>query len=139
MRRVEVLYWTITGAMMGFGLIGLMTIGFPFLIVGLVMAFIGLWKPGISRAWAALIGFGGLPALFFLSHMIDSARSAVNPYCNITGPNTGEINIPPEVSMVECSYSPASYYVMFAVFAAITLLGVCLGLLLRARSDTTAA
>ena len=29
--RTGVLYWVATGAVIGFGLIGLMTIGFPFL------------------------------------------------------------------------------------------------------------
>ena len=32
---------------------------------------------------------------------------------------------------VSCSFVPASYYVMFAVFAAVALLGVALGRLLR--------
>ncbi|HET7479996.1 MAG TPA: hypothetical protein VFJ72_10835, partial [Rubrobacteraceae bacterium] len=102
------------------------------------MALVGVWKPGISGVWAVLIGFGGLPALFFLSHMVDTARSAANPYCNNVGPNAGEITIPPGVRMVECSSIPASYYVMFAVFAGIMLLGVFLGFLRRARSHSTA-
>lgn len=138
MRWVGVLYWVVTGAIIGFGLIGLMTIGFPFLIIGLAMALVGIWKPGVSGVWAALVGFGGLPAMFFLSHMLDAARSAMNPYCNTTGPNAGAISITPEASAVDCSYIPTSYYVMFAIFAAITLLGVCLGLFLRARSRATA-
>lgn len=136
--RLRILYWIITGALMGFGLIGLMTIGAPFLIVGLVMAFVGIWKPGLSGAWTGLVGFGGLPALVFTIHLLDATRSASNPYCNNAGPRAGEISAPPDIGMVECTYVPASYYVMFAVFAAIALLGVCLGVLLRARPQATA-
>jgi hypothetical protein len=31
-----------TGAVMGFGVIGLMTIGFPFVVAGLVMVLVGV-------------------------------------------------------------------------------------------------
>jgi hypothetical protein len=73
---------------MGFGLIGLMTIGFPFVVVGLIMAVVGVWKPGIGGAWAILIGFGGLPALVFLSHIVAGVRTTLNPYCDQQGPAT---------------------------------------------------
>lgn len=136
--RMAALYWVITGAMIGFGLIGLMTIGFPFLAVGLIMTLVGVWKPGLKSAWAGLVGFGGLPALVFTIHLLDAARSAVNPYCKNVGPNAGRISAPPDTGMVACTYVPTSYYVMFAVFAAIALLGVCLGAL-HARSSANAA
>jgi hypothetical protein len=48
--RAGALYWMATGAVIGFGLIGLMTIGFPFLVAGLVMALMDLWRPGWSAA-----------------------------------------------------------------------------------------
>jgi len=123
--------------MMGFGLIGLMTIGFPFVVVGLAMAVVGVWKPGIGGAWGILIGFGGLPALVFLSHIVQGVRTALNPYCaQLGGPGTP---IPPPVGPVECAFIPGSYYVMFAIFTAIALLGVALEFLLRARSRAAAA
>ena len=128
--RAGPLYWVAAGAAVGFGLIGLMTIGFPFLIAGLVMAVVGVWRPGIGGAWGILVGFGGLPALVFLSHMIEGARTALNPYCAEQGPAT---LLPPPASPVECAYIPGSYYVMFAIFAAIALLGVALGLFARRR------
>jgi hypothetical protein len=121
---------------MGFGLIGLMTIGFPFVVVGLAMAVVGVWKPGKGGAWGILIGFGGLPALVLLSHLVQGVRTALNPYCAQLGPGTP---IPPAAGTVECAFIPGSYYVMFAIFTAIALLGVALKLLLRARSHAAAA
>lgn len=135
--RTGLLYWVATGAVTGFGLIGLMTIGFPFLIAGLAMAVVGLWKPGIGEIWGVLIGFGGLPALVFLSHVVEGVRTVLNPFC--AQPGGPGIPLPSPPGTVECAYIPGSYYVMFAVFAAIALLGVAIGLLLRTRSRAVAA
>jgi hypothetical protein len=47
--------------------------------------------------------------------------------------------MPPPAGPVEGVFTPGSYYVMFAVFTAVALLGVALELLLRARSRAAAA
>jgi hypothetical protein len=122
---------------MGFGLIGLMTIGFPFVVVGLIMAVVGLWRPGIGGAWGFLIGFGGLPALVFLSHIVEGIRTALNPYCS-GDIHSGQIVLQPGEGPVSCSYIPFSYYVMFAISLTIALSGIALYLLLRARSRHSA-
>jgi hypothetical protein len=128
--RTGLLYWVVTGAVTGFGLIGLMSIGLPFLILGLIMAVVGVWRPGVGGIRGILIGFGGLPALVFASHIFDGVRTALDPYCAQQGPGT---LLPPPAGPVECANIPGSYYVMFAVFAAIALLGVALGLFARRR------
>jgi hypothetical protein len=124
--RTGFLYWLVAGAVVGFGLIGLMTIGYPFLIAGMILCVVGLWRPGIGGSWAFLIGLGGLPALFFLRHITDAA---LNPYC-LEDLNSPGISVPPSAGTVSCSYAPASYYALFAI----ALSGVALYLLLRARS-----
>ena len=134
--RTGALYWIATGAVIGFGVIGLMTVGFPFVVVGLVLVLVGLWRPGPSGAWGLLVGIGGLPALVFLSHMVQGLRTALNPYCDEQGPGT---TMPPPAGPVECALIPGSYYVMFTIFTAIALVGVALGLLLRARSRPSTA
>ncbi len=136
--RASVFYWTATGALMGFGLIGLMSIGFPFLIVGTVMAVVGIVKPGPEGAWAFPVGFGGLPALIFLSHMVEGISTTMNPYCSKVGEGGGTIILPAgsAVDEVSCSFIPASYYVMFAIFATIALFGLMLRFLLRHRART---
>ena len=129
--RTGFFYWLVAGAVVGFGLIGLMTIGFPFLIIGMILCVVGVWKPGIGRSWAFLIGLGGLPALVFVSHMVEGLRTALNPYCDWRGPGT---TISPPAGPVECTFVPGSYYVMFVISVAVALSGVALYLLLRGRS-----
>lgn len=133
--RAGALYWVATGAVMGFGLIGLMTIGFPFLVVGLILAVVGLWRPGVGEVWGLLIGLGGLPALVFLSHIVQGIRTALNPFCAQQDPGSP---IPPPAGPVECAFIPGSYYVMFAISLAIALSGIGLYLLLRTRSHHSA-
>lgn len=136
--RAGFFYWLVAGAFVGFGLIGLMTIGFPFLISGMILCVVGVWKPGIGGSWAFLIGLGGLPALVLLADITDAALTALNPYCSgdLQG---GGIVAPSGAGTVSCSYVPASYYVMFGISVAIALSGVALFLLLRARSRDGAA
>ena len=134
--RTGALYWIATGAVIGFGVIGLMTVGFPFVVVGLVLVLVGLWRPGPSGAWGLLVGTGPLAALVFPSHMVQGLRTAFNPYCHEQGPGT---TMPPPAGPVECALIPGSYYVMFTILAAIALVGVALGLLRRACSRPSTA
>lgn len=150
------IYWAVAGAMVGFGLIGLMTIGGPFLFVGAVMVLVGLLWPlattisdliaslrrtdnprefsgnllrRIDGVWAFLVGFGGLPALVLLSTVVQGIRSALNPYCaQPGGPGTA---VPADAGPIGCAFVPASYYAIFAFFATVAILGVAPRLLLR--------
>jgi hypothetical protein len=134
--RVAPFYWASAGALAGFGLIGLMTIGAPFLLAGVVLALVGLIFLRTRGLWAFFVGFGGLPALVFLLHISNGIRSALNPYCAQPGDPGTPVRGPVSVS---CLDVPASYYVMFAVFAAVALFGVALGLLLRRTGRHAAA
>jgi hypothetical protein len=121
-------YWA-AGALAG---IGLMTVGGPFLLAGAVLALVGLLLLRTKGIWAFFMGFGGLPALVFLLHIFNGVMTALNPYCaqpGGPGAQPGAEALGP-VS-VSCSFVPASYYAMFAVFAAVALFGVALGRLLR--------
>lgn len=126
------LYWLVTGALMGFGFVGMFSIGLPFLVVGMLMGVFGFLKLGGRGSWAFLVGLGGLPALVLLINIAEGIRSALNPYCGVSDPSGGEAGkteVPPNAGPVECSFIPASYYVLFAVFAAIALSGVAARLL----------
>ena len=125
----DVLYWVVAGALVGIGLIGLTTVGLPVLIAGLAMAAVGFWRPGVRGAWAFPIGFGGLPALVFLLHIVGGIRSALSPYC--AQPADPGAAIAPGTDPVSCSSVPVSYYAMFGVFAAVALVGVALRRLSR--------
>ena len=130
---VATFYWAAAGTLAGFGLIGAMTIGGPFLLAGAVLALVGLPLLRTRGIWALFVGFGGLPALVFLLHIFNGVRTALNPYCAEMG-EPGALAAgaaDPDPVSVSCSFVPASYYVMFAVFAAVALFGVALGRLLR--------
>jgi hypothetical protein len=57
--RAVRLYWAVVGALIGFGVLALLSIGFPFLLLGLVLVLVGWRKFGWNEAWAVLF-FGGL-------------------------------------------------------------------------------
>ncbi len=60
-------YWAVTGALMTFGFFGLMSIGLPFLLIGWVMAVLGLFMLGIEGTWAITIGIGAIPVYIILT------------------------------------------------------------------------
>jgi hypothetical protein len=129
--KVAPFYWAAAGTLAGFGLIGAMTIGGPFLLAGAVLALVGLPLLRTRGIWALFVGFGGLPALVFLLHIFNGVRTALNPYCAEMGRPGAQVAGAADPGPVSCSFVPASYYVMFAVFAAVALFGVALGRLLR--------
>ena len=52
-------YWAAAGALAGCGLIGLMTIGWPFLLAGAFLALVGLILLRTKGIWALFVGLGG--------------------------------------------------------------------------------
>ena len=103
------------------------------MLAGAVLALVGLTLLRTRGIWALFVGFGGLPALVFLLHIFNGVRTALNPYCAEMGRPGAQVAgaADPGPVSVSCSFVPASYYVMFAVFAAVALFGVALGRLLR--------
>ena len=62
----RMLYWLLTGALIGFGCIAILSIGFAFLMLGLILLPVGAIRLGGRGLWAALVGLGGLPALILV-------------------------------------------------------------------------
>src|SRR5512146_832067 len=56
------LYWLLTGACLGFGVIAILSIGIFFLAAGLILLVVGAIRFRGKSLWAALVGFGGAPA-----------------------------------------------------------------------------
>ena len=67
------LMWFFWGALMGFGLLGIFSIGIPLLLVGLALLFL-LVNSGQSGAWIALVG-AATPWMVF------AAEAYVSPDC----------------------------------------------------------
>jgi len=113
MRNFAILYWLITGALLGIGFISILSIGLPLLLIGLVLLITGLIRLRVRNLWALLVGFGGLPALVLILDIVTAP-----PAC------TGhELVIPPGASSASCGFIPTSYYVFAVVFGLIMLAG----------------
>jgi hypothetical protein len=57
----RIVYWLLTGALLGFGFIAILSIGAPFLLLGAILVAIGALRVGPRGIWAALVGVGALP------------------------------------------------------------------------------
>ena len=66
MSNWRILYWFIVGACFGFGVISILSIGIIFLAAGLLLLIFGALRLGPRRMWAAIVGFGALPAAILL-------------------------------------------------------------------------
>jgi hypothetical protein len=116
----RVLYWLVTGALVGFGFIGILSIGLPFLLVGLAMVVFGAIRLGGSGIWALLVGLGGLPTAFLIIDIVTAP-----PPCPPGG--TLPFRLPSGALAYSCSGPMNSYYVMAAIFGAIALVGLIWG------------
>ena len=132
MSNWRILYWVVAGALLGFGLIGILSIGILILPVGLLLLALGAARFGGRGLWAAIVGFGAAPAALLLwdvmfqpwvcmpaDHTVVSR--SVPPGGAYTGPN-----------YYTCVQTPVgmltTYHVMAAGFGAIALIGLLLGL-----------
>ena len=119
-------YWAITGTLIGFGLISfdIYFIAYPCLLVGLGLIIYGVIRLGIGGIWAALLGFGTLPALMLVWDIVTAP-----PPCQ-----PGGLSLPPHTAQLACSYIPPSYFLFAVLFGAIALMGGAWPLLRRLRT-----
>ena len=83
--KVAPFYWAAAGTLAGFGLIGAMTIGAPFLLAGAFLALVGLPLLRTRGIWALFVGFGGLPALVFPAAHIQRRQDDAEPVLRANG------------------------------------------------------
>jgi len=55
-------YWAFSGALVGYGVIGGFSIGIPLVLIGIFFMSFGLARLEHRGLWAALVGFGAVPA-----------------------------------------------------------------------------
>lgn len=124
MSTARALYWLLTGAVIGFGIIAILSIGLPFLILGLLLTAFGAMRLGIREIWTAVVGLGGLPAAILLWHVISA------PW--LCAPQGGSSSLP-NVSYYTCVDTPVgmltTYHVLAFWFGVIALLGLAWPLL----------
>lgn len=118
------LYWLLTGALIGFGFIAILSIGAPFVLLGVILAVIGAIRFREKGIWAALVGFGVLPAAILVWDVV-SAPWACQPS---SGPAT-QLNVN-YFSCVDTFVGPlTTYHIMALGFGVIALLGIAWPLL----------
>jgi hypothetical protein len=128
-RKLRLAYWLVTGALLGFGLLGILTIGLPFLLVGVVLVIFGAIRLGGSGLWAAVVSFGGIPALFLL-YDITSAPWACLPAGGQVTTTTSSQTSGSYYTCVDTPVGPLTTYHILAIgFGIIALVGVAWPLL----------
>lgn len=111
---------------MGLGIIAIFSIGLPLLLAGAVMLVMGLLKMGIRGSWAAVVGFGGVPALVFLANVAGAFFTGDSSCSAIVWGNSesGSMTLSPGEESITCNAVPGSYVVLLGIFAFIALSGV---------------
>ena len=116
------LYWSIVGALVGVGILGLPSIGSALLAAGLILIVIGIIG-NRSQIWAACIGLGGAPLILLLRQVI----FAPPPCSSIPS------RYPFGTTGMPCGSVPAEYIPLMVGFGVIALLGCAWPLLIAAR------
>lgn len=122
--------WGFVGALFGVGLIAILSIGWPLILLGLVLAGAIAWIGRGRGFWAALIGFGIAPAAILIFDIVTAPPPCPAQPVVVTG------------GSFTCGYIPPAYGYMAAAFLAVALAGALIPLvsrLLRARRDGGAA
>jgi len=118
------LYWLLTGALLGFGFIGVLSIGLPFILLGIILTIFGAIRLRGTVVWAALVGFGGLPALILLWDVTSTPWACQQ---------NGGFSPKPNVNYYTCVDTfigqVTSYHVLAFAFAVIALIGIAWPLL----------
>jgi hypothetical protein len=131
--RAGVFCWAVGGSLAGFGLIGILSIGFPFLLAGLAMLVFAILKAGARGAWAGVVGFGVVPALVLLANMATDLLTADWSCSSVSwgnsGYSSGSVTLAPGEESITCTTIPGSYLVLLAIFGSIASLGAALRLL----------
>jgi hypothetical protein len=132
-------YWAVTGALIGFGGLALMSIGLPFLLIGSVMAVFGLFMLWVKGVWAATVGLGGVPVCVVLMDVLEATRSSAPP-CTQEGSFTIAAPSGPSESVVaSCSPPmPEGYVAVLVFFGAAMLSGPAVRLFMLARDRSWA-
>jgi hypothetical protein len=123
MASLRTLYWFLIGGMIGFGFIAILSIGFPFILLGAVLLVVGALRFGGTEAWATLIGFGAVPAAILIWDVTSGPWACYSLDGSIiSGSSQPNVNY---YSCVDTPFGPlTTYHVMAAGFVVLALVGV---------------
>ena len=66
---LRAIYWAITGALIGVGMIAILSIGIFLLAVSVPLLIVGAMRGWLRELWAAVVGFGVAPMLILLADL----------------------------------------------------------------------
>ena len=110
------LLWGFVGALLGVGLIAILSIGWALLLAGALLGASAAWLTRGRGLWAALIGFGLFPAaILFFDILSAPPPCPTQPVVVTSGSYT-------------CGETPSSYLILALIFLAIAVVGALLPL-----------
>ena len=128
------LYWLLVGALLGFGVIAILSIGVFFLAAGLALLLFGAIRFGADGLWAGLVGFGAAPAVLLLWDVTSQPWACMPANGAIVSPVVppgGSYTSPNYFTCINTFAGPlTTYHVLAAGFGAIAVAGLLLGLAL---------
>jgi hypothetical protein len=120
---IAFLYWFTCGALIGLGLASIFSVGFLLIVLGVVFLVYEVRKAGNKDLWAVVVGFGVAPASLMLGRYLTS--NLCQP-----GPSGISVTVGPGESF-SCSGFPDGYLYYVAIFGAVALIGLGLGVYRR--------
>jgi hypothetical protein len=112
----RIAYWLLTGALLGVGFIAILSIGSLFVLLGVLLVVLGALRVGPRGIWAALVGFGAVPAAILIWAVT-----------SMPGACEGRDALP-NVNYFSCVDTPlgplTTYHVMALFFGVIVLAGL---------------
>jgi hypothetical protein len=129
----RVIYWLLTGALLGVGFIAVLSIGSLFVLLGVLLVVLGALRVGARGIWAALVGFGAAPAGILIEDVVSA------PWACQGGEGLPNVN---HFSCVDTPFGMlTTYHVLALIFGLVALFGLMwpLAQRLRTRSRPQAA
>ncbi len=134
MSNWRILYWLLVGALLGYGVIALLSIGILFLVVGLALLIFGAIRFGGRGLWAGIVGFGAAPALWLMWELTSQPWACEPANHTVTSPivQPGQAYTSPAYyTCVNSFVGPlTTSHVLAAIFGAIAIAGLLCGLAL---------
>src|SRR5690349_14979949 len=141
MTFARILYWLLTGALIGVGFLAILSIGLPLLVLGMILLIVGALRFGGKEALAALVGFGAAPAAILIWDIISGPWVCDDGGFSGSGSSSSS-GASVEVTHYSCVESPfglvTTYHVLAAGFVVLALVGLVLLLVSLRRPSQSA-
>lgn len=111
MQQLRGPYWLLTGALIAFGGLAILSIGIPFLAAGVVLLMTGLFLYRARQVWLVIVGFGVVGTGMLAFDLLTAP-----PECLANG------SMPPGAQV--CSGSLTTYRIMAVGFVAVLVAGL---------------